>query len=97
MEFGVSPIPETRRAMIDRGKLFGVPCYRWIPAKSAVDSRILGGLRRQSYFLGKLFARYAMICLNSASLAVAPALDISATMSSHSFFVCAWAAKTSAA
>jgi hypothetical protein len=37
MEFGVSPMPETRRAMIDRGKLFGVPTYRWIPAKSAVE------------------------------------------------------------
>jgi hypothetical protein len=37
MEFGVSPIPETRRAMIDRGKLFGVPCYRWLPAKSTIE------------------------------------------------------------
>jgi hypothetical protein len=23
--------------MIDRGRLFGVPTYRWIPAKSRVD------------------------------------------------------------
>jgi hypothetical protein len=38
MEFGVSPMPETRRAMIDRGKLFGVPTYRWVPAKSAVEA-----------------------------------------------------------
>jgi hypothetical protein len=37
MEFGVSPMPETRREMIDRGRLFGVPTYRWIPAKSAVQ------------------------------------------------------------
>lgn len=37
MEFGVSPFPESRREMIDRGKLFGVPCYRWIPAKSKVS------------------------------------------------------------
>jgi hypothetical protein len=36
MEFGVSPMPETRRAMIERGSLFGVPAFRWIPAKSAV-------------------------------------------------------------
>ncbi|MGH9721600.1 MAG: hypothetical protein ACRD8O_15435 [Bryobacteraceae bacterium] len=36
MEFGVSPMPETRRQMIDRGSLFGVPGYRWIPAKSRV-------------------------------------------------------------
>jgi hypothetical protein len=33
MEFGVSPIPESRRAMIDRGTLFGVPAYRWLPAR----------------------------------------------------------------
>lgn len=34
MEFGVSPMPESRRAMIERGSLFGVPGYRWAPAKS---------------------------------------------------------------
>jgi len=34
MEFGVSPMPESRRQMIDRGSLFGVPGYRWLPAKS---------------------------------------------------------------
>jgi hypothetical protein len=32
MEFGVSPFPESRRAMIERGSLFGVPGYRWVPA-----------------------------------------------------------------
>lgn len=37
MEFGVSPFPESRREMIERSKLFGVPCYRWIPAKSEVS------------------------------------------------------------
>ena len=36
MEFGVSPMPETRRAMIERGRLFDVPTYRWIPAKARV-------------------------------------------------------------
>jgi hypothetical protein len=36
MEFGVSPMPETRRKMIGRGALFGVPGYRWIPARSRV-------------------------------------------------------------
>lgn len=34
MEFGVSPFPETRRQMIMRGSLFGVPGYRWLPARS---------------------------------------------------------------
>jgi hypothetical protein len=33
MEFGVSPMPESRREMIERGSLFGEPVYRWIPAK----------------------------------------------------------------
>jgi hypothetical protein len=37
MEFGVSPMPESRRAMIDRGRLFDVPTYRWIPAKRRVE------------------------------------------------------------
>jgi hypothetical protein len=36
MEFGVSPFPETRRARIARGSLFGVPAFRWIPAKQSV-------------------------------------------------------------
>jgi hypothetical protein len=37
MEFGVSPMPETRRAMVERGSLFGVPAYRWLPAKSRIE------------------------------------------------------------
>jgi hypothetical protein len=37
MEFGVSPFPESRREMVDRGKLFGVPAYRWLPAKSRIE------------------------------------------------------------
>ena len=36
MEFGVSPLPETRRQMIERGSLFGVPAYRWIPARKTL-------------------------------------------------------------
>jgi hypothetical protein len=35
-EFGCSPFPESRRAMIDRGRLFDTPTYRWIPAQTAV-------------------------------------------------------------
>jgi hypothetical protein len=38
MEFGVSPFPETRRAMVDRGRLFGVPTYRWLPANASVEA-----------------------------------------------------------
>ena len=37
MEFGVSPFPESRRQMIDRCRLFDVPTYRWIPAKTKVE------------------------------------------------------------
>ena len=36
MEFGASPFPETRRQMIDRGRLFDEPTYRWIPAHRSV-------------------------------------------------------------
>ena len=36
MEFGVSPFPESRREMIERGPLFGTPTFRWIPARSEV-------------------------------------------------------------
>jgi hypothetical protein len=38
MEFGVSPIPESRRQMVERGKLFGVPAYRWLPAKARLET-----------------------------------------------------------
>ncbi len=37
MEFGVSPIPETREAMVQRGTLFGVPAFRRIAAGEAID------------------------------------------------------------
>lgn len=39
MEFGASPMPETRRQMIERGSLFGVPGYRWLPAREKVTVR----------------------------------------------------------
>jgi len=38
MEFGVSPFPESRRAMIERGGLFGVPGYRWVPARKTISA-----------------------------------------------------------
>jgi hypothetical protein len=49
MEFGVSPMPETRRAMIDRGSLFGVPSYRWIPARKKLEAKywaVIGSANR---------------------------------------------------
>jgi hypothetical protein len=33
MEFGASPFPECRRAMIERGRLFDTPGFRWLPAR----------------------------------------------------------------
>jgi hypothetical protein len=38
MEFGVSPFPESRRDMVDRGRLFGVPTYRWLPARGVLEA-----------------------------------------------------------
>jgi hypothetical protein len=38
MEFGVSPFPETRRAMIDRGRMFDTATYRWLPANSSIEA-----------------------------------------------------------
>jgi hypothetical protein len=37
MEFGVSPMPETRRQMVARGSMFGVPAFRWVPARGRVE------------------------------------------------------------
>jgi len=36
MEFGVSPFPESRREMVERRQMFGVPTYRWLPARGRV-------------------------------------------------------------
>jgi hypothetical protein len=33
MEFGVSPFPESRRQMVNRGRLFDTPTFRWLPAR----------------------------------------------------------------
>lgn len=39
MEFSASPMPETRREMIERNGLFGFPGYRWIPGGKTVEVR----------------------------------------------------------
>jgi len=38
MEFGVSPIPETRREMVDRGRLLDTPTFRWLPSKGSLSA-----------------------------------------------------------
>jgi hypothetical protein len=43
MEFGVSPMPETRRQMVARGSLFGVPTYRWLPARGSIKVHYSAG------------------------------------------------------
>jgi len=45
MEFGVSPFPETRRQMIERGRLFDTPTLRWIPARTRVEVEYSAVLR----------------------------------------------------
>jgi hypothetical protein len=37
MEFGASPFPETRRQIINRNALFGVPAFRWLPARGKIS------------------------------------------------------------
>jgi hypothetical protein len=46
MEFGVSPMPETRPAMIDRGALFGAPGFRRIHVGETVEVEYRAILRR---------------------------------------------------
>ena len=41
MEFGVSPMPETRRRMVERGSLFGVPSYRWLSARQTARAEYM--------------------------------------------------------
>ena len=52
MEFGVSPFPESRRAMVERGKLFGVPTYRWLPAKGRLAAEYWASVRREETIPG---------------------------------------------
>jgi hypothetical protein len=48
MEFGVSPFPETRRQMVERGALFGTPTFRWIPGGGRVSVEYWAILRSAS-------------------------------------------------
>jgi hypothetical protein len=46
MEFGVSPFPESRREMIERGRLFDAAGFRWIPAAARVTVEYWAVLRQ---------------------------------------------------
>jgi hypothetical protein len=48
MEFGASPMPETRRAMISRNGLFGEQGYRWLPARRKVTVEYCAFIGRAS-------------------------------------------------
>ena len=41
-------MPETRREMVERGRLFGTPTYRWLPAKSRLEVEYWAVLRPAS-------------------------------------------------
>jgi hypothetical protein len=45
LEFGVSAMPETRRQMIERGRLFDTPVFKWVPARQRIDVEYLAVLR----------------------------------------------------
>ena len=46
MEFSASPVPEPRRRMIERNGMFGVPGFRWIPARARVRVEYRAFIRR---------------------------------------------------
>lgn len=41
LEFGTQPFDISRRATVEMGKLFDVPAFRWLPAKSKIGTRFL--------------------------------------------------------
>ena len=57
MEFGVSPFPESRREMIERGRLFDVPTFRWIPAATLVTVESGSSCGRPTPFLKRSTGR----------------------------------------
>lgn len=41
LEFGTQPYDIPRRQTIDMGRMFGIPTFRWLPAKSTISTRFL--------------------------------------------------------
>jgi hypothetical protein len=41
MEFATQPFDVSHRETVDMGPLFGIPVFRWLPAKSVINSRFL--------------------------------------------------------
>lgn len=48
MEFGVSPFPESRRQMVDRGRLFGQVAFRWLPARGTLKAEYWASVRTET-------------------------------------------------
>ena len=38
MEFGVSPFPESRHSMVERGATLDTPGFKWLPAKGTLTA-----------------------------------------------------------
>ena len=38
MEFGTSPFPESRREMVERGRLLDTPGYKWLPGAGRLEA-----------------------------------------------------------
>ncbi len=46
MEFGTSPFPESRRAMVGRGQTLDTPCYAWLPGYGTLSANYTITMRR---------------------------------------------------
>jgi hypothetical protein len=46
LEFGTQPFDVSHRDTVDMGRLFGVPAFRWLPAKAKIGTRFLMFLTR---------------------------------------------------
>ena len=54
MDFGVSPLVETRREMVERGRMFDTPCFRWAGALGSVTGGYCAFLRAADALPGGL-------------------------------------------
>ncbi len=48
MEFGVSPMAESRRRMVERGRMFGTPTFFWAPAQTRSTAHYCAFLRNSA-------------------------------------------------
>ena len=54
VEFGASPFAEGRRAMVNRGSLFGTPVYHWLPAHTSLTVEYVAFVRQSQELPGEL-------------------------------------------